>query len=151
MRPDRVIVGECRGGEAMDMIQAMTSGHSGSLSTAHANTPADVLNRLETMMLMGGIEMPLTAIRSQVASALDIVVQISRFHDGSRRITHITEILGLSENNNYQLTDLYHLNSKTKKLVWTGNEPAFAQYAGNSDYAKKIKLTHKLWSHTKEN
>jgi len=145
MRPDRIIVGECRSGEALDMIQAMTSGHSGSLSTAHANTPSDALNRLETMMLMGGIEMPLAAIRSQVASALHLVVQISRFHDGSRRITHITEILGLSDNNNYQVTDLYHLDSKTKTLVWSGNKPTFAHEPANGGYSGKIKLSHKLW------
>lgn len=146
MRPDRIIVGECRGGEALDMIQAMTSGHSGSLSTAHANTPKDALNRLETMMLMGGLEMPLAAIRSQVASALHLVVQISRFHDGSRRITHITEILGLSDDNNYQVTDLYHLDSQSKKLVWSGNRPTFAHELDNSGYSEKIKLSHKLWT-----
>src|SRR5204863_8764033 len=91
MRPDRVIVGECRGGEALDMLQAMNTGHDGSLTTAHANTPRDMLSRLETMVLMAGVELPVKAIREQVASAMDLVVHQSRLKDGTRRITNITE------------------------------------------------------------
>ncbi|HEX5828494.1 MAG TPA: ATPase, T2SS/T4P/T4SS family [Candidatus Limnocylindrales bacterium] len=97
MRPDRIIVGECRSGEALDMIQAMTTGHDGSLSTGHANSPRDMLRRLETMVLMTGYEMPLRAIREQIASAVDIIVHTARLKDGSRRITNITEVYGIEE------------------------------------------------------
>jgi pilus assembly protein CpaF len=95
MRPDRIIVGETRGGEALDMLQAMNTGHDGSLSTVHANTPRDAIARLETMVLMAGLDLPVRAIREQVASAIDVIVQISRLRDGSRRITHITEVQGM--------------------------------------------------------
>ncbi len=95
MRPDRIIVGEVRGGEALDMLQAMNTGHEGSLTTVHANTPRDCLSRIETMVLMAGVDLPLTAIRSQVASAIDIIVQQARLLDGSRRIIRITEVVGL--------------------------------------------------------
>jgi pilus assembly protein CpaF len=95
MRPDRIVVGECRGGEALDMLQAMNTGHDGSLTTLHANAPRDCLSRLETMVLMSGMELPMRAIRDQISSAIDIVVQQSRFPDGSRRITHISEITGM--------------------------------------------------------
>jgi len=97
MRPDRIIVGECRSGEALDMLQAMTTGHDGSLSTGHANSPEDMLRRLETMVLMTGYQMPLRAIREQIASAVDLIVHTARLKDGSRRITHITEIYGIEE------------------------------------------------------
>src|SRR5690606_33552952 len=93
--PDRIVVGECRGGEALDMLQAMNTGHDGSLTTVHANGPRDALARLETMCLMSGMELPVRAIRDQIASAVDIVVQQSRFPDGSRRITHISEVTGM--------------------------------------------------------
>ena len=95
MRPNRIVVGEVRGGEALDMLQAMNTGHDGSLTTVHANSPRDVLSRLETMVLMAGMDLPLRAIREQVASAIDVIVQQSRFRDGSRRITHITEVEGM--------------------------------------------------------
>lgn len=95
MRPERIIVGEVRGGEALDMLQAMNTGHDGSLTTGHANTPRDMLSRLETMVLMSGMDLPVRAIREQISSALDVVVQQSRLRDGSRRITHITEVLGM--------------------------------------------------------
>jgi pilus assembly protein CpaF len=95
MRPDRVVVGECRGGEALDMLQAMNTGHDGSLTTAHSNSPRDTLHRLETMVLMAGMDLPVRAIREQVASAIDIIVHQSRFSDGSRRVTHITEVAGM--------------------------------------------------------
>jgi pilus assembly protein CpaF len=97
MRPDRIIVGECRGGEALDMLQAMTTGHDGSLSTGHANTPADMLRRLETMILMTGYELPLRAIREQVASAVDLIVHTARLKDGSRKIVNITEVYGIDD------------------------------------------------------
>ena len=92
MRPDRIVVGECRGGEALDMLQAMNTGHDGSLTTIHANSPRDALARLETLVLMAGFDLPLRAIREQIASAIDIVVQVSRERDGSRKVTHVSEI-----------------------------------------------------------
>jgi pilus assembly protein CpaF len=97
MRPDRVIVGECRSGEALDMIQAMTSGHDGSLSTGHANTTRDMLRRIETMILMTGYELPMRAIREQIASAVDLIVHTARLRDGSRKIVNITEVYGIED------------------------------------------------------
>ena len=97
MRPDRIVVGECRAGEALDMIQAMTTGQEGSLSTGHANTPRDMLRRLETMILMTGYELPLRAIREQIASAVDVIVHTARLRDGSRKIVSITEVLGTED------------------------------------------------------
>ena len=95
MRPDRLVVGEVRGGEALDMLQAMNTGHDGSLTTGHSNSPRDMISRLETMVLMAGIDLPLRAIREQICSAIDIIVHQSRLQDGSRRITYITEVLGM--------------------------------------------------------
>ncbi len=95
MRPDRIVVGECRGGEALDMLQAMNTGHDGSLTTIHANTTRDSLNRLETLVLMAGMDLPLRAIRQQIASAVDLIVQQERLRDGSRRITQCSEVLGM--------------------------------------------------------
>lgn len=95
MRPDRIIVGEVRSGEALDMLQAMNTGHDGSLTTGHANSPRDMLSRLETMVLMAGMELPVKAIREQIASAVNLIVQQSRLKDGSRKITHISEVLGM--------------------------------------------------------
>jgi pilus assembly protein CpaF len=95
MRPDRIIVGECRSGEALDMLQAMNTGHDGSMSTGHANSPRDMMSRLETMVLMGGVDLPLRAIREQIASAVDVVVHQSRMKDGTRRIVNITEVQGM--------------------------------------------------------
>jgi len=95
MRPDRIVVGECRGGEALDMLQAMNTGHDGSLSTLHANAPRDAIARLETLVLMAGMDLPLRAIREQVASAIDVIIQIQRMRDGSRRIVQVTEVIGM--------------------------------------------------------
>ena len=106
MRPDRIIVGEVRAGEALDMLQAMNTGHDGSLTTAHANTPRDVLSRLETMVLMAGMELPVRAVRSQVSSAIDLILQQSRIRDGSRKITYITEVQGM-EGDTIILQDLF--------------------------------------------
>ncbi len=106
MRPDRIVVGECRGGEALDMLQAMNTGHDGSLTTAHANTPRDTIARLEVMVMMAGMDLPAQAIREQVASAIDLIVQQSRYSDGSRKITHITEITGV-EAGIVQLQDIF--------------------------------------------
>jgi pilus assembly protein CpaF len=95
MRPDRIVIGECRGGETLDMLQAMNTGHEGSISTVHANSPRDAIARLETLVLMAGIDLPLRAIREQISSAIDVIVQIGRLKDGSRRITHLTEVQGM--------------------------------------------------------
>jgi pilus assembly protein CpaF len=95
MRPERIVVGECRGREALDMLQAMNTGHDGSLTTGHANTPRDMLSRLETMVLMAGMDLPINAIRQQVASAVDLIVQQTRLRDGSRRIINVTEVQGM--------------------------------------------------------
>ncbi len=106
MRPDRIIVGECRGGEALDMLQAMNTGHDGSLTTVHANTPRDVISRLETMVLMSGMELPSRAIREQIASAVDIIVHESRMSDGSRKVTCISEVVGL-EGSQITMQDIF--------------------------------------------
>ena len=95
MRPDRIVVGECRSGEALDMLQAMNTGHDGSLTTVHANSPRDAANRLETLCLMAGLDLPIRVIRKQIASAIDVIIQISRFSDGTRKVTAITEISGM--------------------------------------------------------
>jgi len=111
MRPDRIVVGECRGGEALDMLQAMNTGHDGSLTTGHANTPRDMLRRLEVMVLMAGMDLPVMAIREQVASAVDIIIQQNRFSDGSRRITSITEVTGM-EGDVVQLSEIFRYQRK---------------------------------------
>jgi pilus assembly protein CpaF len=135
MRPDRIIVGEVRSGEALDMLQAMNTGHDGSLSTLHANTPRDVLARLETMVLMAGFELPVRAIREQITSAVDLIVHISRLRDGTRRVTHIVEVEGM-EGEVITLTDLYLFDfsagvdgdGKFKgNLKATGLRPKFAE------------------------
>jgi pilus assembly protein CpaF len=106
MRPDRIVVGECRGGEALDMLQAMNTGHDGSLTTIHANSPRDSLARLETLTLMAGFDLPVRAIREQMASALDLIVQIARLRDGTRRIVAVTEVQGM-EGDVITLQDLF--------------------------------------------
>ena len=95
MRPDRIVVGEVRGGEALDMLQAMNTGHDGSLTTGHANSSGDMLSRLETMVLMAGVDLPLKSVRQQIASAVDIIIHLRKFHDGKRRLAEITEIVGI--------------------------------------------------------
>jgi pilus assembly protein CpaF len=135
MRPDRIVVGECRSGEALDMLQAMNTGHDGSLTTIHANTPRDTLARLETLVLMAGFDLPVRAIREQMASAVDLIVQISRLRDGSRRVTHITEVQGM-EGDIITLQDVFLFdwhagvdeNGKYKgTLKPTGVRPKFAE------------------------
>jgi pilus assembly protein CpaF len=135
MRPDRIVVGECRGGEALDLIQAMTSGHGGSLSTVHATYPHDTLHRLETLCLMSDVELPLSAMRAQIASAVNVIVQTSRMNDGSRKITHVAECLGLDESGHYALNMLFEfkhagVDAKTGKVLGTlratGQRPTFA-------------------------
>lgn len=135
MRPDRIVVGEVRGGEALDMLQAMNTGHDGSISTVHANSPRDALSRLETMVLMSGMELPIRAIREQVSSAVDLIVQQARLRDGTRRITHIAEVQGM-EGDIITLQDLFlfdfsaGLDESGKfrgKMKSTGIRPKFAQ------------------------
>jgi pilus assembly protein CpaF len=107
MRPDRIVIGEIRGGEALDVIQAMTSGHRGCLSTVHATLPFDTLSRLETMALMSDVAVPLNVLRGQIASAVDTIVQVSRCPDGSRCVTHVTEVLGYDRESGYQVSHLF--------------------------------------------
>jgi pilus assembly protein CpaF len=138
MRPDRIIVGECRSGEALDMLQAMTTGQDGSLSTGHANTPRDMLRRLETMVLMTGYELPLRAIREQIASAVDVIVHTARLKDGSRKVVNITEVYGI-EDDEILTQDIFawkQVGVKDGKiqgeLAPTGIRPTFmAQFARN--------------------
>jgi pilus assembly protein CpaF len=111
MRPDRIVVGEVRGGEALDMLQAMNTGHDGSMTTVHANSPRDSLSRLETQVLMGGIELPSKAIRQQIASAINIVVQLNRLRDGSRRITAISEVVGM-EGETISMQDIFLMKAE---------------------------------------
>lgn len=132
-RPDRIIIGEVRGGEALDLIQALTSGHQGSMSTIHANSPRDALNRLETLALMSEIQLPLYALRAQVASALDIIIQTSRMKDGTRKIISISEVLPISEDNLYRISEVFVYRFEGKEEngnligghVWTGQKPSF--------------------------
>ena len=134
MRPDRIVIGECRGGEALDMLQAMNTGHDGSITTAHANSPRDVIARLETMSLMSGIELPARAIREQIASAIHLVVQTTRLSDGTRKVTRITEISGL-EGERITMQDLFTftqtgLDQKGKvigRFEATGSVPTFIE------------------------
>ena len=133
MRPERIVVGECRSGEALDMLQAMNTGHDGSLTTLHANTPRDALSRLETMVLMSGMDLPIRVIREQVASAIDLIVQQARLRDGSRKVTYITEVQGM-EGETIVLQDIFRFrevgddeHGKVKgQLVPTGLIPKFA-------------------------
>ena len=107
MRPDRIVIGEVRGPEALDLVQAMTSGHRGSMSTTHANNPHDALARIETLCMMSDVELPLHALRSQISSSIDLLVQIRRFPDGTRKVTHVSEVLSLTKDNSYQVKDIY--------------------------------------------
>ena len=136
MRPDRIIVGEVRGPEALDMLQAMNTGHDGSISTVHANSPRDALARLETMVLMAGFELPSRAIREQIASALHLIIHLQRFRDGSRRITHVTEVGGL-EGDIITLSDIYAFDyaagvdsdGRSRGVVRpTGIRPSFSEH-----------------------
>jgi len=134
MRPDRIVVGECRGSEAVDMLQAMNTGHDGSLTTIHANSPRDALARTETLVLTAGFDLPLKAIRDQIASAFDLIIQVNRLVDGRRRITHITEV-GRMEGDVITLQDIFVASfvdeaggdQVTSKMVHTGIRPGFGE------------------------
>jgi pilus assembly protein CpaF len=123
LRPDRIIVGEVRGEEALDLIQVMNTGHDGSMGTVHANNPVDACTRLETLCLMGDTKIPPDAVRKMVASAMQLVVQCTRMHDGGRRTSHISEILGIDKNGNYICRDIF-------RWVQTGKDPETGKYIG---------------------
>ena len=155
MRPDRILVGEVRGGEALDMVQSMLSGHSGSLSTVHANTARDALVRLETLSLMSDVEIPVYVARTQVASAIDLVVQLERISsDGSRRVTQIAEVMPLDQNQQYQLRDLYRAVRRGKdnqgkmkiSLEPTGELPTFASEPFEQGIEAFIAESRPLWT-----
>jgi pilus assembly protein CpaF len=134
MRPERIIIGECRGGETLDMLQAMNTGHEGSMTTIHANTPRDALSRLETLIMMSGFELPLKAMRTQIASAVNLIVQVSRLQGGPRKITYITEICGM-EQDTIVMQDIYRyvqdgideMGRAFGRFVSTGVRPKFMQ------------------------
>jgi pilus assembly protein CpaF len=107
MRPDRILVGECRGGEALDMLQAMNTGHEGSMTTTHANSPREAVARLETLCLMAGLDLPAKAIREQIATSVDVIIQQTRFSDGSRRVTAISEIVGMDPDGELELHEIF--------------------------------------------
>ncbi|MBI1367515.1 MAG: CpaF family protein [Planctomycetes bacterium] len=152
LRPDRIIIGEVRGGEALDMIQAMTSGHGGSMGTLHANNPYDALNRLETMALMSKVELPLHALRSQVASAIDVVVQQTRHVGGRRMLTQISEIDTISSKGEYQLRDLFKLErvedpkaGRELQLRWTGTRSYLAGHLRPAEEDLMTDLTRPIF------
>jgi pilus assembly protein CpaF len=141
MRPDRIVVGEIRDAAAIDMLQAMNTGHDGSICTVHANSPRDTLSRIETMVLMGGVELPMRAIREQVSSAIDVVVHLTRFKDGSRRVTHVTEIAGM-EGDTITTQDLFKFDygmgfdeegHPLGRLKSTGLRPTFLEKLADHD------------------
>ena len=154
MRPARIVVGEIRRGEALDLIQSMISGHSGALTTVHATTANDAAIRLETLSLMSDVALPVHVARTQVASAIQLVVQIARFLDGSRKIRAISESLGLDERGNYRFQDLYRFEARgidpegrlMGELLPTGIVPTFADEVGQMGYQDHVKLTRKLFA-----
>jgi pilus assembly protein CpaF len=154
MRPDRIIIGEVRGGEALDLLQAMTSGHGGSMTTNHANTASDALRRLETMALMSSTELPLFAIRSQVASAIDVVILTLRFNDGTRRVTGISEVLGLDEQTNYKLAPIFRFRNEGEtpegaikgRHIWSKIVPTFAEDVVGRGLTRYVKLTAPIFN-----
>jgi pilus assembly protein CpaF len=150
MRPDRIVVGEVRGGEALDMLQAMNTGHDGSITTVHSNSPRDTLSRIETMTLMAGMDLPVRVIREQMASALDLIVHLARLRDGSRRVTQVSEVMGM-EGDVVVLQDIYTFdfsagideNGRFRGgLKSTGIRPSFSERL--SDYG--ISLDASLFS-----
>lgn len=142
MRPDRIVIGECRGGEALDMLQAMNTGHAGSLTTAHANSPRDVLSRLEVMVLMAGMDLPVQAIREQIASAVTLIVQQIRDQGGRRRIAQITEVTGM-EGGRIQTQDLFR-HHPARGFEACGNPPSFLEGLGAAHFG----ISQDLFSET---
>jgi pilus assembly protein CpaF len=153
MRPDRIIVGEVRGGEALDMLQAMNTGHGGSMSTLHANSALDALHRLETLALMSGVEIPLAALRPQVASAINVVIQVSRLNSGQRVVTEICEVNRLSEDNKYIVNQIFERKKRASKksgppslaLLWTRKQSIFGHLVSQQGLSDSVKLTRKIF------
>lgn len=149
MRPDRIVVGEIRRGEALDLVQSMISGHSGALTTVHATTAHDAAIRLETLSLMSDVALPVHVARTQVALAIQLVVQIARFQDGSRKLRAISECLGLDDRGNYRFQDLYQFVARgiddngrlLGELLPTGNMPTFAEEVAQMGYQDRVRLT----------
>ena len=156
LRPDRIIIGECRGGEALEIIQAMTSGHAGSMSTLHADNPLDALSRLETLCMMSDVKMPLYALRAQVASAIDVVVQVTRFPDGRRAVTEIVEVLPLDKEGQYRVQQMFDYvldedtDSTIGKLVWTGNKSIYRDEPRVRVLRNEMKLTKEIFASEKD-
>lgn len=130
MRPDRILVGECRGGEALDMLQAMNTGHEGSMTTTHANSPREAVARLETLCLMGGLDLPLSAIRRQIASSIHLLVQQTRLSSGARKVTSITEVVGVDRAGEVQLRELFRYDPAEDVFAATGSLPSFIDRLG---------------------
>jgi len=153
MRPDRIIVGEVRRGEALDLVQSMLSGHAGSLATVHASTPRDAAIRLETLCLLSDVSLPAHVARIQVSSSIQIVIQIERFRDGSRRIRTISECLGLDTNQNYAFRDIFRFHSQgldaegrlVGELRWTGERPSFVNEPRELGMADRVQLTEPIF------
>jgi Flp pilus assembly CpaF family ATPase len=149
MRPDRIVVGECRGGEALDMLQAMNTGHSGSLTTLHSNNPREALSRLETLVMMAGLGLPSKAVKENIASAVGLIIQQSRLADGSRKITHISEVTGM-QGEVISLQDIFlfkqeGMDKKRKiigRFVPTGFIPKFVEEME----AKGMKISRSLFA-----
>ncbi len=154
MRPDRIIVGEVRRGEALDLIQSMLSGHAGSLTTVHASTPRDAVIRLETLCLMSDVSLPVHVARMQTASAVQLIVQLTRFSDGSRRVRQISEVLGLGPENDYRFRDLFvfgatGLDAEGRlcgSLRWTGQRPTFSAEPFTLGLGQQVRLSAGLFS-----
>ena len=149
MRPDRIVVGEIRSAEALDLVQAMTSGHGGCMATVHATYPMDTLNRLETMCLMSDIGLPLHALRAQIASAVDIIVQTSRLRDGSRCVTHITEVQGYDPDRGYRVEDVfirrYHGDDEHGKVVSTFEATGFVPHCVETIHGHGLRLPDAIY------
>jgi pilus assembly protein CpaF len=126
MRPDRIVVGECRGGEAIDMLQAMNTGHEGSMTTTHANSPAEAVARLETLVLMAELDLPISAVRRQIAGSIHLIVQQSRLADGARRVTSICEVLGVDDAGEVELAELYRFERSDGAFYPSGRLARFA-------------------------
>ncbi len=148
MRPDRVIIGECRGPETFEMLQAMNTGHDGSMSTLHANTARDAIARVESMVMMANLSLPLDAIRRSIVSAVDIIVQVNRLHDGSRKITSISEVVGM-EGQNVIMEDLFSFQTETShngKIKGAFQTPGILQRSILMSKAKHFDLDSELLS-----
>lgn len=149
MRPDRIVVGECRGGEAVELIQSMTSGHGGSMTTLHASSPFDALNRLETMALMAGLDLPLSALRSQISSAIQVVVHLERLAGGARKVLSVAEIRGLDEAGRYVVVPIYEYlpepGGSGGELARTGNGSGLARMIALKGLEGRVRLTRGLF------